>query len=45
MRVEYFINEMLRKVDFAIINTYLVKNKKKEKMTYFGSGTYIDKIL
>lgn len=31
MRPEYFINEMLRKIDYALISTYLVEKKKRKK--------------
>lgn len=31
MRLEYFINEMLQKLDWAMINTYFIKEKKKKK--------------
>ena len=31
MRLEYFINEMLQKIDWAMINTYFIKEKKKKK--------------
>lgn len=31
MRLEYFINEMLQKLDWATINTYFIKEKRKKK--------------
>ena len=31
MRPDYFINEMLKKVDYAILNTYLVDKQRKRK--------------
>ena len=31
MRPDYFINEMLRKLDYAILNTYLVDKQRKKK--------------
>lgn len=31
MRIEYFINEMLQKLDWATINTYFIKEKRKKK--------------
>ena len=31
MRLEYFINEMLERIDFAIINTYLVNGKRERR--------------
>ena len=31
MNINYFLNEMLEKIDWAILNTYLVDKKKKNK--------------
>ena len=31
MRLDYVINEMIKKVDWAIINTYFVDKKKRKR--------------
>ena len=31
MDINYFLNVMLEKIDWAILNTYLVDKKKKKK--------------
>ncbi len=31
MNINYFLNAMLEKIDWAILNTYLVDKKKRKK--------------